>query len=167
LSETKEWNAGEHLMTPLHGVCEVVERMRQEILGQTQAFYVLRPLDESGTLKLPARSLDAGVRPLLEKRTMEDMLHASLDDVEIPQLRPHQRMDLWYTGLKAADPLARRRILWQMMQVRQRERKLSPAEEQLCGRVKQALLREMRLVLDLDEPGAETLLDESLHFVPA
>jgi RNA polymerase-interacting CarD/CdnL/TRCF family regulator len=149
------------LMTPLHGVCEVVERSELEILGQVQVFYVLRPLDEPGLLKLPQKSLDAGVRPLLERADLESRLKEPMGEVEIPQLRPHQRLEAWLAALRQDDPMVRRRVLWQMGQVRSREKKLSPPEEQLGQRVKAAYQREIEMVLGVDTPTAERLAEES------
>lgn len=157
------WEIGERLMTPLHGVCEIVERTEQEILGKAQVFYVLRPLDEPGLLKLPQRSLDAGVRPLLGRAALESVLYSPLENVEIPQMRPHQRLEGWLSELRRVDSGAvRRRVLWQMAQVRQRERKLSPPEEALCERVRAAFQREIELVLGVDAPAAELLAREAV-----
>lgn len=148
-------------MTPLHGVCQVIERSLQEILGQTAEFYVLRPLDEPGLLKLPRRSLDAGVRSLMTQDELRAVLDIPLDDQEVPTARPHQRLDAWLHELRRGEPMVHRRVLWQMSEVRKRERKLSASEEQLCARVYAALKREIEMVLDLSEDEAAQVLESS------
>lgn len=152
---------GQCLVTPLHGVCRILERTEQEILGQVQAFYVLRPLDEPGLLKLPQRSLEPGVRKLVDPDEMRDLLLSPLQDVEVPQLRPHQRLEAWMQSLKQGCPRLRRRVLWQMGQVRTRERKLTPAETVLWERAQSAFRREVEIVLEVDEDTAMHLVNEA------
>lgn len=159
-SVTHVFESGQCLVTPLHGVCEVVERTELEILGRVQLYYVLRPLDEPGLLKLPQNSLEPGVRPLLEASDMRALLETPRDDAEVPYLRPHQRLDAWLGELKQGCPRARRRVLWEMARVRERERKLTAVEEALWERVHSAFRREIVLVLGLDEEAALQLVNE-------
>lgn len=158
---TTLFEAGQCLVTPLHGVCEIMERAEQEILGHVQVFYVLQPLDEPGLLKLPQKSLEPGVRPLIDEEGMRDLLTAPMGDTVVPQLRPHQRVEAWLADLKQGCPRVRRRVLWQMGQVRLRERKLSPVEDLMCERVLTSFRREVEIVLDVDGDEARRLVEDA------
>lgn len=153
------FETGQCLVTPLHGVCEIVERTEQEILGQVQVFYVLQPFDEPGLLKLPQKSLEPGVRPLIDEAGMHALLTSPLDSTEVPETRPHQRLESWLIDLKRGCPRVRRQVLWQMAQVRVRERKLSPVEDLLCERVLASFRREVEIVLRVNEDEARRLVE--------
>lgn len=139
------FSIGDMVVHPMHGA-GVIDNIVNEKIGDTaQDYYVFKMLVGGLLLKIPVANSDViGLRPVSDRKTVEDMLSA-LPTMEIDEnanwsKRYHENLQ----RLKSGDLYELARVVKSLTQ-RDRERGLSTGERKMLHDAKRILISEIVL----------------------
>ena len=157
------FSIGETVVYPNHGTAVIEDIENRTIKGEDKLFLVLRVLGQNDlVIRVPSDNLDlVGVRDVVDQEGLEkvfDVLRA--EHTEEPanwSRRFKANMEKLHSGnvLKVSEVV---RDLWR----RDRDKGLSAGEKRMLAKARSILVAELALAEDVDEEGAEKLLDEVL-----
>lgn len=157
------FSIGETVVYPNHGTAVIEDIENRTIKGEDKLFLVLRVLGQNDlVIRVPSDNLDlVGVRDVVDQEGLEkvfDVLRA--EHTEEPanwSRRFKANMEKLHSGnvIKVSEVV---RDLWR----RDRDKGLSAGEKRMLAKARSILVAELALAEDVDEEGAEKLLDEVL-----
>lgn len=153
---------GEKVVYPNHGVGVVEMIADGEIDGVKQTYYHLRLLSNNSKVMVPEGNLDlVGLRPLCDTDEVDNLLEiledGNIDTYKDWKGRYKQNLDKMKTGrlTEVAEVLKNLRLVSQ-------RKSLSFREKKMFERAKYFIVSEVAQVKDISERKAEALVEEAL-----
>jgi CarD family transcriptional regulator len=155
---------GNKVIYPRVGICRVAGVEEFTVVGTTAKVYVLEPLDDKeGTLvRVPVnKAEDVGMRKLMEKEDLPKLLRFLGKDIEVAtdhRKRSQKNSERMASGevYEIADSL-------KTMAKLSKSKTLSPEEQQLAGRARHLLIREISHVTKMTNEEVEQMLEDALQ----
>ena len=158
------FTVGETVVYPNHGAA-IIEQLETRIVkGEERQYLVLRILSQNDLIvRVPSNNLElVGVRDVVDSAGLERVFGVlRLDDVDEPSnwsRRYKANLEKLHSGnvMKVAEVV---RDLWR----REKTKGLSAGEKRMLAKARQVLVSELALAEKIEEPGAETMLDDVLQ----
>ena len=158
------FTVGETVVYPNHGAA-IIEQLETRIVkGEERQYLVLRILSQNDLIvRVPSNNLElVGVRDVVDSAGLERVFGVlRLEDVDEPSnwsRRYKANLEKLHSGnvMKVAEVV---RDLWR----REKTKGLSAGEKRMLAKARQVLVSELALAEKIEEPGAETMLDDVLQ----
>jgi len=158
------FTVGETVVYPNHGAAIIEQLETRTVKGEERQYLVLRILSQNDlVVRVPACNLElVGVRDVVDSAGLERVFGVlRLDDVDEPSnwsRRYKANLEKLHSGnvMKVAEVV---RDLWR----RDKTKGLSAGEKRMLAKARQVLVSELALAEKIEEPGAETMLDDVLQ----
>lgn len=157
------FEAGQQVVYPNHGVGIIEKIEKGEIDGMAQVYYHLRLLSNNSKVMVPEGNLDlVGLRPLVSKAEIEELIgileDGNIDTFKDWKGRYKQNLDKMKTGQlrEVAEVLKNLRLVSQ-------RKSLSFREKKMYERAKYFIVSEVAQVKDIPERKAEAIVETALE----
>jgi len=158
------FTVGETVVYPNHGAAIIESLENRLVNGEEREYLVLRILSQNDLIvRVPASNLEmVGVRDVVDSDGLERVFGVlRLEDVDEPanwSRRYKANVEKLHSGnvMKVAEVV---RDLWR----REKTKGLSAGEKRMLAKARQVLVSELALAEKIEEPSAETMLDDVLE----
>ena len=155
------FNVGDKIVYPMHGsgVIDAIEE--KDILGEKQAYYILKMPGEVKVMVPTAKAEEIGVRSIIDKSSAEKVFRVlESDETEMSMnwnKRYRDNMDKMKSGdiYKVADVVRN-------LSFKQKEKGLSTGEKKMLNNAKQILVSELVLTEHATQDEIEQMVDSKI-----
>jgi CarD family transcriptional regulator len=157
------FEVGDNVVYPHHGAGVVVKKETKDLLGENRSYLTIQILHNRMTAMVPCENAHrAGLRRVIDGEQVERVIGVLTGEVsEMPQSWT-RRFRHNREKIKSGDVYELAEVV-RNLAIRESEKALSAGEKQMYTRGKAILASELMYVLDKDEDGAESYLDELLQ----
>lgn len=152
------------------GVCEIVGTETKTLAGQTQEYYVLKPLRSQGaTVFVPVGNarLESAMRPLITREDIFRLVESIPDCHAIEEDNPRTRKELFSAILNSGNHTELLALVHSIRQLRealqQEGKKLRMADDTAMKRAETLLNDEFSAVLGVPPAEVEAYIREAVH----
>ncbi len=152
------------------GVCEIVGTETKTLAGQTQEYYVLKPLRSQGaTVFVPVGNpqLEAAMRPLITREEIFRLVEHIPDCHAVEEANPRTRKELYAAILNNGDHVELlalvQSIRRQREALKQEGKKLRVADDAALKRAESLLNDEFSVVLSIPPAEVEAYIRKAAH----
>lgn len=155
------FNVGDKIVYPMHGAGVIDAIEEKDILGEKQAYYILKMPGEVKVMVPTAKAEEIGVRSIIDKSSAEKVFRVlESDETEMSMnwnKRYRDNMDKMKSGdiYKVADVVRN-------LSFKQKEKGLSTGEKKMLNNAKQILVSELVLVENTTNAEMEKLVDNKI-----
>ena len=155
------FNVGDYIVYPMHGAGTIDAIEEKDILGQKQAYYIIRMPGEVKVMIPTAQAEKVGIRNVIGKEQAEKVFEVLSEDETQKELnwnkRYRENMDKMKTGdiYEVADVVRN-------LSFKQKEKGLSTGEKKMLLNAKQILVSELALVNQASEEQVEGLIEDKI-----
>ncbi|MDE5830710.1 MAG: CarD family transcriptional regulator [Clostridia bacterium] len=155
------FNVGDYIVYPMHGAGTIDAIEEKDILGQKQAYYIIRMPGEVKVMIPTAQADKVGIRGIIDKTGANKVFDILGEDETQTDLnwnkRYRENMDKMKTGdiYEVADVVRN-------LSYKQKEKGLSTGEKKMLVNAKQILVSELALVEAIDQDRVEGMIDEKI-----
>lgn len=155
------FNVGDKIVYPMHGAGVIDAIEEKDILGEKQAYYILKMPGEVKVMVPTAKAEEIGVRSIIDKSSAEKVFRAlESDETEMSMnwnKRYRDNMDKMKSGdiYKVADVVRN-------LSFKQKEKGLSTGEKKMLNNAKQILVSELVLTEHATQDEIEQMVDSKI-----
>lgn len=155
------FNVGDKIVYPMHGAGVIDAIEEKDILGEKQAYYILKMPGEVKVMVPTAKAEEIGVRSIIDKSSAEKVFRVlESDETEMSMnwnKRYRDNMDKMKSGdiYKVADVVRNLSFL-------QKEKGLSTGEKKMLNNAKQILVSELVLTEHATQDEIEQMVDSKI-----
>ena len=155
------FNVGDYIVYPMHGAGTIDAIEEKDILGQRQAYYIIKMPGEVKVMIPTAQADKVGIRGIIDKTGANKVFDILSEDETQTELnwnkRYRENMDKMKTGdiYEVADVVRN-------LSFKQKEKGLSTGEKKMLTNAKQILVSELALVEASSQESVEGLIDEKI-----
>jgi len=155
------FNVGDKIVYPMHGAGTIDAIEEKNILGENQAYYIIKMPGEVKVMVPTAKAEQIGVRNIIGKEEAEKVISIlGEDETEMSQnwnKRYRDNMEKMKSGdvYEIADVVRN-------LSFKQKEKGLSTGEKKMLTNAKQILVSELALAKDLSQEKMECWIDERI-----
>lgn len=155
------FNVGDKIVYPMHGAGVIDAIEEKDILGEKQAYYILKMPGEVKVMVPTAKAEEIGVRSILDKSSAEKVFRVlESDETEMSMnwnKRYRDNMDKMKSGdiYKVADVVRN-------LSFKQKEKGLSTGEKKMLNNAKQILVSELVLTEHATQDEIEQMVDSKI-----
>ena len=155
------FNVGDKIVYPMHGAGVIDAIEEKDILGEKQAFYILKMPGEVKVMVPTAKAEEIGVRSIIDKSSAEKVFRVlESDETEMSMnwnKRYRDNMDKMKSGdiYKVADVVRN-------LSFKQKEKGLSTGEKKMLNNAKQILVSELVLTEHATQDEIEQMVDSKI-----
>ena len=155
------FNVGDKIVYPMHGAGVIDAIEEKDILGEKQAYYILKMPGEVKVMVPTAKAEEIGVRSIIDKSSAEKVFRVlESDETEMSMnwnKRYRDNMDKMKSGdiYKVADVVRNLRF-------KQKEKGLSTGEKKMLNNAKQILVSELVLTEHATQDEIEQMVDSKI-----
>lgn len=155
------FNVGDYIVYPMHGAGTIDAIEEKDILGQKQAYYIIKMPGEVKVMIPTAQADKVGIRGIIDKNEANKVFDILGEDETQMDLnwnkRYRENMDKMKTGdiYEVADVVRN-------LSYKQKEKGLSTGEKKMLLNAKQILVSELALVEAIEQEQVEGLVDEKI-----
>ena len=155
------FNVGDKIVYPMHGAGVIDAIEEKDILGEKQAYYILKMPGEVKVMVPTAKAEEIGVRSIIDKSSAEKVFRVlESDETEMSMnwnKRYRDNMDKMKSGdiYKVADVV--RNLIF-----KQKEKGLSTGEKKMLNNAKQILVSELVLTEHATQDEIEQMVDSKI-----
>ena len=161
------YQVGELILYGRTGVCRVEEIGAAD--GETQQYYVLRPLYQNCTIRIPVAGGKVYSRPIISRteakkliRRMPELEAAPYYNRNLNQLREHYRACM--ENLSCEDLVLLTKSLYRKKQEAEAQRrKFGAVDERFMKEAEDLLYGELAAALDIERDSVEKTISEMIH----
>lgn len=156
------FNVGDKIVYPMHGAGVIDAIEEKDILGEKQAYYILKMPGEVKVMVPTAKAEEIGVRSIIDKSSAEKVFRVlESDETEMSMnwnKRYRDNMDKMKSGdiYKVADVVRN-------LSFKQKEKGLSTGEKKMLNNAKQILVSELVLAEHASENEVENLVENKIN----
>ena len=155
------FNVGDYIVYPMHGAGTIDAIEEKDILGERQAYYVLKMPGEVKVMIPTAQADKVGIRNIIGK-TEADKVFDTLSENEMhTELNWNKRYRENMDKMKTGDIYEIANVV-RDLSFKQKDKGLSTGEKKMLTNAKQILVSELALVEDASQDTVESLIDEKL-----
>lgn len=155
------FNVGDKIVYPMHGAGVIDAIEEKDILGEKQAYYILKMPGEVKVMVPTAKAEEIGVRSIIDKSSAEKVFRVlESDETEMSMnwnKRYRDNMDKMKSGdiYKVADVVRN-------LSFKQKEKGLSTGEKKILNNAKQILVSELVLTEHATQDEIEQMVDSKI-----
>lgn len=155
------FNVGDKIVYPMHGAGVIDAIEEKDILGEKQAYYILKMPGEVKVMVPTAKAEEIGVRSIIDKNSAEKVFRVlESDETEMSMnwnKRYRDNMDKMKSGdiYKVADVVRN-------LSFKQKEKGLSTGEKKMLNNAKQILVSELVLTEHATQDEIEQMVDSKI-----
>ena len=155
------FNVGDKIVYPMHGAGVIDAIEEKDILGEKQAYYILKMPGEVKVMVPTAKAEEIGVRSIIDKSSTEKVFRVlESDETEMSMnwnKRYRDNMDKMKSGdiYKVADVVRN-------LSFKQKEKGLSTGEKKMLNNAKQILVSELVLTEHATQDEIEQMVDSKI-----
>ena len=155
------FNVGDKIVYPMHGAGVIDAIEEKDILGEKQAYYILKMPGEVKVIVPTAKAEEIGVRSIIDKSSAEKVFRVlESDETEMSMnwnKRYRDNMDKMKSGdiYKVADVVRN-------LSFKQKEKGLSTGEKKMLNNAKQILVSELVLTEHATQDEIEQMVDSKI-----
>ena len=155
------FNVGDYIVYPMHGAGTIDAIEEKDILGQKQAYYIIKMPGEVKVMIPTAQAEKVGIRNVIDKEQAEKVFEVLSEDETQKELnwnkRYRENMDKMKTGdiYEVADVVRN-------LSFKQKEKGLSTGEKKMLLNAKQILVSELALAEQFSEEHIEGLIEDKI-----
>ena len=155
------FNVGDKIVYPMHGAGVIDAIEEKDILGEKQAYYILKMPGEVKVLVPTAKAEEIGVRSIIDKSSAEKVFRVlESDETEMSMnwnKRYRDNMDKMKSGdiYKIADVVRN-------LSFKQKEKGLSTGEKKMLSNAKQILVSELVLTEHASQGEIEQMVESKI-----
>ena len=155
------FNVGDKIVYPMHGAGVIDAIEEKDILGEKQAYYILKMPGEVKVMVPTAKAEEIGVRSIIDKNSAEKVFRVlESDETEMSMnwnKRYRDNMDKMKSGdiYKVADVVRN-------LSFKQKEKGLSTGEKKMLNNAKQILVSELVLTEHSTQDEIEQMVDSKI-----
>ena len=155
------FNVGDKIVYPMHGAGVIDAIEEKDILGEKQAYYILKMPGEVKVMVQTAKAEEIGVRSIIDKSSAEKVFRVlESDETEMSMnwnKRYRDNMDKMKSGdiYKVADVVRN-------LSFKQKEKGLSTGEKKMLNNAKQILVSELVLTEHATQDEIEQMVDSKI-----
>ena len=155
------FNVGDKIVYPMHGAGVIDAIEEKDILGEKQAYYILKMPGEVKVMVPTAKAEEIGVRSIIDKSSAEKVFRVlESDETEMSMnwnKRYRDNMDKMKSGdiYKVADVVRN-------LSFKQKEKGLSTGEKKMLNNAKQILVSELVLTEHSTKDEIEQMVDSKI-----
>ena len=156
------FNVGDKIVYPMHGAGVIDAIEEKDILGEKQAYYILKMPGEVKVMVPTAKAEEIGVRSIIDKSSAEKVFRVlESDETEMSMnwnKRYRDNMDKMKSGdiYKVADVVRN-------LSFKQKEKGLSTGEKKMLNNAKQILVSELVLAEHASQEEVEKLVENKIN----
>ena len=155
------FNVGDYIVYPMHGAGTIDAIEEKDILGQKQAYYIIKMPGEVKVMIPTAQAEKVGIRGVIDKEQAEKVFDVLSEDGTQTEMnwnkRYRENMDKMKTGniYEVADVVRN-------LSFKQKEKGLSTGEKKMLTNAKQILVSELALAEHSSQDVVEGLVDDKI-----
>ncbi len=156
------FNVGDNIVYPLHGAGVIDSIEEKDILGEKQAYYILRMPGEVKVMVPVSKAESVGVREVIDKSSAEKVF-ARLEENQVDvstnwNKRYRDNMEKMKSGdiYEVADVVRN-------LSFKQKDKGLSTGEKKMLNNAKQILISELVLAKQATQEEVEDLVDNKIN----
>lgn len=155
------FNVGDYIVYPMHGAGTIDAIEEKDILGQKQAYYIIKMPGEVKVMIPTAQADKVGIRSVIDNTQADKVFDILGEDETQTEMnwnkRYRENMDKMKTGdiYEVADVVRN-------LSFKQKEKGLSTGEKKMLTNAKQILVSELALAKDLSQEKMECWIDERI-----
>ena len=152
------FNVGDKIVYPMHGAGVIDAIEEKDILGEKQAYYILKMPGEVKVMVPTAKAEEIGVRSIIDKSSAEKVFRVlESDETEMSMNWNKRYMDKMKSGdiYKVADVVRN-------LSFKQKEKGLSTGEKKMLNNAKQILVSELVLTEHATQDEIEQMVDSKI-----
>ena len=156
------FNVGDKIVYPMHGAGVIDAIEEKDILGEKQAYYILKMPGEVKVMVPTAKAEEIGVRSIIDKSSAEKVFRVlESDETEMSMnwnKRYRDNMDKMKSGdiYKVADVVRN-------LSFKQKEKGLSTGEKKMLNNAKQILVSELVLAEHANKDEVEEQIENKIN----
>lgn len=158
------YREGNKVIYPRLGICRVAGIEEITVANTTVKCYVLQPLDYNDTtmVRVPVnKAEEVGVRKLMEKEDLPKLLRFLGKDIEVAT--DHRKRNQKNSERMASGEIYEIADSLKTMSKLSKSKTLSPEEQQLAGRARHLLIREISHVTKMTPEEVEQVIEDALQ----
>ena len=161
------FDVGDYVVYPKHGVGKVIELQSSEIAGMKLELYVLRFEKERMTLRVPTNKAESvGMRKLSSDKTMRDALDTLKGKPRVKRTMWSRRAQEYEAKINSGDLVSIAEVTRDLFRADDQPEQ-SYSERQIFEAASSRLARELAAMEQIDEPAALVKLHEILNAAAA
>ncbi|MGE6631526.1 CarD family transcriptional regulator [Bacillus sp. NPDC077027] len=154
---------GDKIVYPMHGAGVIEGIEEKEILGKTQAYYLIQMPNMQ--MMIPTVKINhLGIRPIADQSTLKDVMNNFAEETNDESLSWKQRYDLNLKKLKTGAIADGADVVKDLMR-RNRKKTLNTSEKKLFEDARDILVSELSLAQGLTEDEVMIALEKELKKV--
>ena len=156
------FNVGDYIVYPMHGAGTIDAIEEKDILGQKQAYYIIKMPGEVKVMIPTAQADKVGIRGVIDKEQAERVFDVLAEDETQTEMnwnkRYRENMDKMKTGniYEVADVVRN-------LSFKQKEKGLSTGEKKMLNNAKQILVSELVLAEHASQEEVEQLVENKIN----
>ena len=155
------FNVGDYIVYPMHGAGTIDAIEEKDILGQKQAYYIIKMPGEVKVMIPTAKADEVGIRNVIDKSEAQKVFEVLGEEDTQTELnwnkRYRENMDKMKTGdiYEVADVVRN-------LSFKQKQKGLSTGEKKMLLNAKQILVSELALAEESSEDVVEGLIEDKI-----
>ena len=156
------FNVGDEIVHPMHGAGVVDAIEDKNILGEQQAYYILKMPGEVKVMVPVAKAEQIGVRSVIDKSSVEKVLRVLETDETEMSMNWNKRYRDNMEKMKSGDIYEIADVV-RNLSFKQKEKGLSTGEKKMLSKAKQILVSELVLAENTEQDKMEKIIDNKIN----
>lgn len=156
------FNVGDKIVYPMHGAGTIDSIEEKDILGEKQAYYILKMPGEVKVMIPTAKANDVGVRSVIDKSAAETVFGILGQDETIMDKNWNKRYRDNMDKMKSGDIYEVADVV-RNLSFKQKEKGLSTGEKKMLNNAKQILVSELVLAEHANQDEIEQLVENKIN----
>lgn len=156
------FNVGDKIVYPMHGAGTIDAIEEKDILGEKQAYYIIKMPGEVKVMVPTARAEEIGVRNIINKESAEKVLEVLEENETEMSNNWNKRYRDNMEKMKSGDIYEVADVV-RNLAFKQKEKGLSTGEKKMLNNAKQILVSELVLAEHASQEDVEELVDNKIQ----
>ena len=156
------FNVGDKIVYPMHGAGVIDAIEEKDILGEKQAYYILKMPGEVKVMIPTAKADEVGVRNIIDKESADKVLGVLEKDETQMDKNWNKRYRDNMEKMKSGDVYEIADVV-RNLSFKQKEKGLSTGEKKMLNNAKQILVSELVLAEHSSQDEVEQLIDNKIN----
>ena len=156
------FNVGDKVVYPMHGAGTIEGIEEKDILGEKQAYYIIKMPGEVKVMVPTAKAEGIGVRDIIDKETAGKVFKVLETDSTQMDMNWNKRYRDNMEKMKSGDAYEIADVV-RNLSFKQKEKGLSTGEKKMLLNAKQILVSELTLAENSNKDQMEELINNTIH----
>ena len=156
------FNVGDHIVYPMHGAGVIDAIEEKDILGEKQAYYILKMPGEVKVMVPTNKAEEIGVREIVDKASADKVYSILEEDKTEMSMNWNKRYRDNMDKMKSGDIYEIADVV-RNLSFKQKEKGLSTGEKKMLSNAKQILVSELVLAENSSEQEVEGIIDNKIN----